>query len=159
MSYAFRPAGSCHCGAIQVDLTLSRPPGELRLRACQCGFCGRRGARTISDPEGEATVRAAGPDSLTRYRFGLRTADYLLCAACGAYVAALQPDDPPIGVVNVGGLGVPEFDEREPEPVDYSGEGVEARLARRRSYWMPVTLLFASERAGARREPAGAGAR
>lgn len=141
---ALLPAGTCHCGAVQVDLMLSKPPAELRLRACQCDFCGRRGARTISDAEGTATIRAATPEALTRYRFGLRTADYLLCAACGTYVAALQPDDPPIGVVNVGGLGVPEFEERQPEPVDYGGETVEQRLARRRGYWMPITLDVSS---------------
>ena len=150
------PAGSCHCGAVQVDLTLSRPPAELRLRACQCEFCGRRGARTVSDPDGKATVRADRPESVTRYRFGLRTADYLLCASCGAYVAAIQPGQPPLAVVNVGGLGVPEFEGREAEPVDYAGETVEVRIARRRGYWMPVALRFASERAIA---PAFAGAR
>ncbi|MDB5591686.1 hypothetical protein [Enterovirga sp.] len=136
------PAGSCHCGAIQVDLRLSKAPSALRLRACQCGFCGRRGARTISDPDGLATVRAQGPDALIRYRFGLRTADYLLCAACGSYVAAVQGDEAPIGVVNVGGLGVPEFDDREPDPVDYAGETVEARLSRRRGYWMPLAIAY-----------------
>ena len=146
------PAGACHCGAVQVDLVLSRAPAELRLRACQCGFCRPRGARTISDQGGSATVRAERPEALIRYRFGLRTADYLLCAACGSYVAAVQPDEPSIGVVNVGGLGVPEFEGRSPEPVDYSGETVEARLARRRSYWMPVAFEFTSGGAADRRE-------
>lgn len=153
MTYALLPAGSCHCGAVQVDLTLSRPPAELRLRACGCGFCGGRGSRTISDPEGEATIRAESPNALIRYRFGLRTADYLLCVACGSYVAAVQPDDPPLAVINVGGLGVPEFEGREPEPVDYAGETVEARLARRRGYWMPVRLAFSAQ-GGALRRPA-----
>lgn len=139
-----RPAGACHCGAVQVDLVLSRAPSELRLRACQCGFCKPRGSRTIADPDGRATVRAASPLALKRYRFGLRTADYLLCAACGSYVAAVQPDVPPIGVVNVGGLAVPEFDGREAEPVDYAGETIEARLSRRRGYWMPISLVFSS---------------
>lgn len=153
MPHDLLPAGACHCGAVQVDLKLSRAPAELRLRSCQCEFCGRRGARTISDPDGQAIIRVEGPESLIRYRFGLRTADYLLCAACGSYVAAIQPDDPPIAVVNVGGLAVPEFDEREPEPVSYAGETVEARLQRRRSYWMPVTIAFTSAVATARSEP------
>ena len=140
MPLSLRPAGSCHCGAVQVDLDLSEPPAELRLRACQCDFCRPRGARTISDPGGLATIRVPGPQALIRYRFGLKTADYLLCAACGTYVAAMQPDPAPIGVVNVGGLGVPEFDGRDGEPVSYGGETVDARLARRRSYWMPVRI-------------------
>lgn len=140
------PAGSCHCGAVQVDLRLSRAPDELKLRACRCGFCTGRGARTISDTGGRAMIRCEGPESLIAYRFGLRTADYLLCRSCGTYVAAVQRDEPAIGVVNVGGLGVPEFQGREADPVDYGGETVEARIARRRGYWMPVAFAFTSHR-------------
>lgn len=140
MSLSLRPAGSCHCGAVQVDLELSGAPAEMRVRACQCEFCRPRGARTIADMGGSATIRVSGPKALTRYRFGLKTADYLLCAACGTYVAAVQLDDTPIGVVNVGGLGVPEFEGRDGEPVSYGGETVNARLARRRSYWMPIRI-------------------
>lgn len=127
------------------------------MRSCQCGFCRPRGARTISDPDGSATVRAPGPASLTRYRFGLRTADYLLCADCGSYIAAMQLDEPAIGVVNVGGLAVPEFDEHQAQPVDYSGETVERRLTRRRSYWMPIALEYTSPGAARAREFASSG--
>ena len=137
-----RPAGHCRCGAVQVGLELSRAPDELRLRACQCDFCRPRGVRTIADPEGRAVVRANGPGALNRYRFGLKLADYLHCASCGTYVAAVQPDDPPIAVVNVGGLLVPEFEGREAEPVTYANETPEARLARRRTYWMPIEIVY-----------------
>ena len=142
MTHVLRPAGHCHCGAVQVDLELSKAPDDLRLRACQCGFCRPRGVRTISDPGGRAIVRASHPGALNRYRFGLRLADYLLCAACGTYIAAIQPDEAPIGVVNVGGLGVPEFEGRAPDPVDYAGETGEDRLTRRRSYWMRIEIAY-----------------
>lgn len=142
MPHVLKPAGCCHCGAVQVDLELSRPPAGLTVRSCQCNFCRPRGARTIADPAGLATIRASGPDALTRYRFGLRTADYLLCASCGTYVAAVQPDEAPIAVVNVGGLGVPEFEALRSVDVEHVGETVEARAARRRSYWMPVAFAY-----------------
>lgn len=148
-AHLLRPAGRCHCGAIQLDLELSRAPDELRLRACQCGFCRPRGVRTIADPDGRAIVRADRPEALNRYRFGLRLADYLLCAACGTYVAAVQPDDPLIAVVNVGGLGVPEFEGRTADPVSYADETPEDRLARRRSYWMPIEIAYSAAGAGA----------
>ena len=141
-AHILRPAGHCHCGAVQVDLELSAAPEELRLRACQCSFCRPRGVKTIADPGGRAVVRASGPEALRRYRFGLRLADYLLCASCGTYVAAVQTDEQPIAVVNVGGLGVPEFEDRQAEPVDYANETPEARLARRRSYWMPIDIVY-----------------
>lgn len=138
---------------MQVDLELSQAPDDLRLRACQCGFCRPRGVRTISDPQGRAIVRASHPGALNRYRFGLRLADYLLCAACGTYIAAIQPDESPIGVVNVGGLGVPEFERRAPDTVDYGGETGEDRLARRRSYWMPIEIAYPAP-TGGRQSPA-----
>ena len=134
--------GNCHCGSIRVMMECSTSHEKLQVRACQCGFCRPRGVRTISDPEGRAIVRASHPGALNRYRFGLRLADYLLCAACGTYIAAIQPDEAPIGVVNVGGLGVPEFEGRSPDPVDYGGETGDDRLARRRSYWMPIEIAY-----------------
>lgn len=141
-AHILRPAGYCHCGAVQLDLELSRAPDELRLRACQCDFCRPRGVRTIADGGGRAVIRANDRGALNRYRFGLRLADYLLCAACGTYIAAVQPDDQPIAVVNVGGLRVPEFEGLEAEPVSYADETPEERLARRRSYWMPVEIIY-----------------
>lgn len=133
-------SGTCHCGAIRVALTLSKPAQDTYVRACQCSFCRRRGTRTIADPQGHATVTGE-PDRLIRYRFGLKTADYLLCAACGTYIAAVQSDaDRSIAVVNVGGLDIAEFRGRPGEPVTYDGETVEQRLVRRRTYWMPIDI-------------------
>ena len=42
--------GSCHCGAVHVQLDPGKPVAELALRACQCSFCRRQGSRTTSDP-------------------------------------------------------------------------------------------------------------
>ena len=46
------------------------------------------GTRAVADPNGRLTI-SAPPNGLNRYRFGLRTADYLICRSCGAYVAAV----------------------------------------------------------------------
>jgi hypothetical protein len=133
--------GRCHCAAVAVDLRLSKPPAVQRVRACQCGFCKSRGVRTIADAGGHAIIRPAGPDTLIRYRFDLKTADYLLCRICGTYIGAVQSEaGGAIGVINVGGLSVPDFEGRSGDPVSYDGEGVEQRRARRRTYWMPVVI-------------------
>ncbi len=50
-----RYEGSCHCGAIRLRLTLSWPPGEAPVRACDCSFCRAHGARTVTDPSGSVS--------------------------------------------------------------------------------------------------------
>lgn len=136
--------GSCHCGAISVVLSLSRPASEMRVRACQCGFCRPRGTRTVADAAGSALISAAVPEHLHRYRFGLKTADYLLCATCGGYIGAVQEEpEGLISVINVGGLDIPAFRDIKADPVSYDGESAAERLARRRTYWMPASIEFA----------------
>src|SRR5437764_12445531 len=81
--------GSCHCGAIAFTFETSRSPAVWQIRACQCGFCRRHAALTTSDPEGRVAFRIGKEDTLVRYRFGLRTADFLLCRNCGVYLGAV----------------------------------------------------------------------
>ncbi|MCL4767397.1 MAG: hypothetical protein KJZ80_14305 [Hyphomicrobiaceae bacterium] len=140
--------GSCHCGAISVVLSLPRPAPEMRLRSCQCGFCRPRGTRTVADPAGSAAIFMASPGQVRRYRFGLNTADYLLCATCGSYVGAVQEEaGGPISVINVGGLDIPGFRGLDADPVSYDGEAAADRVARRRTYWMPTTIILGSGQA------------
>jgi hypothetical protein len=142
--YSF--SGACHCGAIQVKLDLTRPAGETRVRACQCGFCRRHGTRTVADKDGLVAIRVASPAQLERYRFGHGSADYLICRTCGTYVAAIQHEAGRlISVVNVAGLDVEAFRGRAGEPVNYEGETAADRLARRRAYWMPAELEVADQ--------------
>jgi hypothetical protein len=133
--------GHCHCGAVRVTLETARPASDLPLRACQCGFCGTRGALTTADPHGRMSVGAA-PGAIRRYRFGLKITDFLLCAACGTYVAAVgEMDGRTLGVVNVLGTGLPGFEGRTPDPMNYDGEDVGGRQARREGRWMPAAVV------------------
>ena len=126
-----------------MSLALSKPAPEMRVRACQCGFCRPRGTRTIADAAGSAVISIRSAEDVQRYRFGLMTADYLLCATCGTYIAAVQEEAGGlISVVNVGGLDIPEFRGLTADPVSYDGEEIAGRLARRRTYWMPARLEF-----------------
>jgi len=133
--------GSCHCGAVAATLAASKPAAELRVRSCQCSFCRRHGTRTLSDPQGHALITTATPEALVRYRFGLQTADYLVCRTCGTYVAAVQDDGGrQIAVINAAGLDIEAFRGRAGEPVSYDGEAAADRRARRRTYWMPIQV-------------------
>ena len=62
--------GGCHCGNLRLTLRLSRPPQEVRLRACGCSFCRAHATRTTSDPQGAAEIWARDWDLVELYRFG-----------------------------------------------------------------------------------------
>jgi hypothetical protein len=136
--------GSCHCGSVRAALMPSIKPEGLPLRACQCGFCRRHGARTTSDPKGSLHLTAA-PGGFQRYRFGRRAVDALICRECGVYVGSfLSADGALIGTLNVAGLQLEGFEGREPIPIDYTDETDAERLARRKAKWTPTVLVEAS---------------
>ncbi len=132
--------GGCHCGAIEVRVRLTRPAAEVPVRSCACSFCRAHGTRTVSDPMGQADLRADW-QGVTKYRFGSHTADYLLCRRCGVYIGAVC--DTATGrrcVINTRCLrDRAAFTQQAVHP-DYDQETVEDRLARRARNWMPVTL-------------------
>jgi hypothetical protein len=78
--------------------------------------------------------------ALIRYRFGTRTADFLMCGQCGVYVGAqMEQAGRYYAIANLRTLD----GEGEPATVqamDYSHEDVEERRTRRVSRWTPVRL-------------------
>jgi hypothetical protein len=135
-------AGACHCGAIRATLSATKPAAELQVRACQCGFCTRHGAMTVSDPAGRATF-AIERAALTKYQFGTRSGTSLLCGRCGMYAGAILEDGGKVwSILNVRGLAIPEFAERVAEPVVYEGETPEVRIARRKAKWTPTEIRY-----------------
>lgn len=132
--------GACHCGAVRAAFeTVTKP----HLRFDGCSFCASRGVKSASDADGRLTLESSA--KLTRYRFGHKTADYLICPTCGTYVATSM-DGPrgPVGVINVVGLQIPELRD-EPAPLaSLDGETPEERIARRLSRWTPMILTEAA---------------
>jgi len=129
--------GSCHCGAISAEYETHAP---VRLRHDGCGFCSSRGVKSASDPNGRLTV--VSRRKLTRYRFGHKTADFLICPECGTYVAT-QMTGPRglVGVINVVGLAIPELKDEPATLASLEGESVEERVQRRLARWTPMTLV------------------
>ena len=128
-------SGHCHCGALRFSFESAVP---LAPRACQCGFCRRHGARTVSDPAGSA-VLTLGAETL-RYRFGSTTTDFLLCARCGIYVgAAARIDGADFVTLNLNAFDDPRL-ELAATPVSYDGEDAAAKAARRRAHWTPLAF-------------------
>lgn len=134
-------AGSCHCGAIGFTYRTPTPTDRWALRACQCSFCRAHDALTTSEPTARIDFHASRPADLQRYRFGLRTADFLLCRRCGVYIGALiETDDGSYGIINVHALSQ-RLDPAAPaERADYEGEDAGARVHRRRMRWSPATF-------------------
>jgi len=132
--------GRCHCGAVRLRYESAVPPAETEVRACQCGFCRRHGSRAISDPSGRALIEAAA-SAVRPYRFGLGTADYLLCATCGVYLAAVMTEGGRAwSVVIVNVLDDAAAFARQPVAMDYGAEDEAGRRARRRAKWTPTEL-------------------
>ena len=132
--------GACHCGAVSARFESAIAPAEMEVRADQCGFCRRHGAKTVSDPDGRLAL-AFREAAVERYRFGTRSSDFIVCHTCGAYVAAVIEG---YGVLNVVGADIPIFAERAARPVSYEDESADVRLARRRERWTPLTLEIAA---------------
>jgi hypothetical protein len=135
-----RLTGACHCGAVTAAFETALDVAAIDVRADQCGFCRRHGAKTVSDPAGQLTLRFAERDVI-RYRFGSRLAEFLVCRHCGAYVAAVMER---FGVLNVVGADIGPLARRDARPVDYKRESAEERRDRRRERWTPTVVEAAA---------------
>lgn len=128
--------GACHCGVISAEYETDQP---VRLRQDGCGFCSSRGVKSASDPEGRLALTAA--KQLTRYRFGHKTADFLICPDCGTYVATyMESKRGPLGVLNVVGLNITALKNLPATLTILEGESNDERIARRVSRWTPMIL-------------------
>jgi hypothetical protein len=128
----------CHCGALTARFRTAIAPAEWGVRACQCSFCRSHGALATSDPGGLLEFRSANPTQVQRYRFGGRTADFLVCRECGVYVGVqMVSDKGRFGVLNVLTLR-PLLALPAAESMDYGAESPEGRRLRRESRWTPV---------------------
>ena len=92
---------SCHCGAVVLDVTLADPQEEARR--CDCSYCRRRAAATLTVREEDLRI-VRGEDVLTRYRFHSETAEHFFCSICGIYTHHRRRIDPRVFGVNFGAL-------------------------------------------------------
>jgi hypothetical protein len=79
-------------------------------------------------------------EGVSYYQFGTYRTDFLVCARCGVYVAAVLRDSPRMYAtvnVNTFDIALPQA----AEPVDYEGEASDQRVERRRTLWTPATLV------------------
>lgn len=134
--------GSCHCDSISLTLQAPRSPDQCPLNTCQCTFCRKHNARTFSDPSAKCEVTINSIENLRCYRFGLSTAEVILCGNCGVYVCMVLRDREKAWTT-VNAMCLDNFGEWT-GPVSermYDGESKEERTERRKARWCPTTLV------------------
>jgi hypothetical protein len=135
MNYKHTFFGSCYCGNIKLELHSNKDESQLAPRTCSCPFCTRHGASYISDPEGQLRLKYDDPSIVSRFRFGHKTADFIICAKCGVLMTALSETEGSLrAVINVKPMLDHHFT-AAPVITDFEGETVEERLARRARNW------------------------
>ena len=73
---------TCHCRAVELDVTLSEPISNARR--CDCDFCTKRGAAVVfAGPKDVAVVK--GADDLSLYLWGTRQTQHYFCKHCGIF--------------------------------------------------------------------------
>ena len=133
--------GGCHCGALRVCFVPSIPPEQVPLRQCACSFCRRHGATTATDPAGRLAIDVVDLAEAVRYRFGPRTADFLLCGRCGVYVAAvMETEGGTVATLNINVLKERAAFTAQPESISYEGESAQHRRLRRAKHWTLTTV-------------------
>ena len=138
MSFRYTYPGSCHCRNIEIRLESDKTAPELGLRTDTCSFCNKHHALYTSDPHGALYIAVREADLVERYRFGTKTADFLLCQACGVFLAAYMPEHA-LAVINVNALEArAAFLANELQVANLDAETLEQRLARRKARWTPV---------------------
>lgn len=106
---------TCHCGAVELALTL--PDGIPAPHRCDCSFCRRRAAPTISVPLADLEV-TKGADNLSLYTWNTGTAQHFFCKICGIYTHHQRRSNPNEYGVNFGSIEGQNPAEHEPIPWD-----------------------------------------
>ena len=134
--------GGCHCGDVTVEFETGVAAGDLVVRACQCSFCRKHGARAVSDPQGRLTVTLKGDGAATRYQFEPKTAEFVVCRTCGGYVCALlEADGASYATLNINVLDERAAFSDVDQPVSYDAETPEDRITRRINAWTPARVV------------------
>jgi len=92
-----------------------------------------------SDPAGSVTFELSDPARVRRYRFGQKTAEFLVCGECGVFVAAvINTAGNSYAVINVRVLVDVSLNLSSATTMSFGAEHPEQRMERRLRNWTPV---------------------
>ena len=130
-------SGSCHCGNISFALDWQPDPVEIPARACGCSFCVKHGGVWTSCPAGRLRITVRKPQSVSRYEFGTRTAQFHICRDCGIVpVVTSLIEGRLYAVVSVNAFDNVDDSKLDRKPASFDGESEGDRLARRQRHWI-----------------------
>jgi hypothetical protein len=116
----------------------------MPARECGCTFCRKHAGAWTSHPDSELEVTLEDETAVSRYEFGTGTAEFYVCARCGAVPVAISDIDRRLyAVVNVNTLEGIEALSLERKPTDFEGEDAGGRLDRRKRNWIPNVRVTA----------------
>jgi hypothetical protein len=140
-----RIEGKCHCGNINFALHWPGAGAEIPVRVCGCTFCTKHGGAWTSHRDAELMVEVRDETLVSKYRFGTSTADFYVCARCGAVPFVTSAIDAHIyAVVNVNTFEGIERSSLVQTTTNFDGEGTGDRLERRRRNWIRTVQISTS---------------
>ena len=136
--------GGCHCGNLRYVFSTSQASRDWSVRRCTCSYCLRLAARYTSGADTSLEVAVQDSTTLARYEFATRTAEFFRCGKCGVMIfAGCELADRRFAVLNVNTLDNSSELDLNVVDMDFDGEQVGDRLARRRRNWIPdVSIRF-----------------
>jgi hypothetical protein len=97
--------------------------------------------RTVADTSGHFILSADNWPLVELYRFGSRTADYMVCRHCGVYVTAIcETAAGTRAFVSINCLDDRAAFTQPPNATNYDGETEPMRLSHGAINWMPATV-------------------
>lgn len=138
--------GKCHCGNVRYRLNWPGDAGEIPVRACGCTFCTKHGGAWTSHRESELVATVRDASLISKYSFGTGTADFYVCARCGAVPFVISViEDHPYAVVNVNTFEGVDPARLVRTATNFDGEDTGGRLERRKLNWIRSVRIATPE--------------
>lgn len=130
--------GACHCRNIRYTLKWPGPVEDLPARRCGCTFCQKHGGSWTSHRDAELNATVSDSSTVSKYKFGTKTATFYVCSICGAAPFVVSEIEGQLyAVVNVNTFDGIDASSLSSSPTNFDGEDTGSRLDRRKKNWIP----------------------
>ena len=113
-------AGSCHCGAVRYEVTMTPPEKAV---ACNCSHCTRAGWLLAFVPA-ESFKLLSGKDQLQEYLFNKRHIHHQFCRTCGIHPFSSATDKNGKPTVSINLRSLEEIDPSKLQVQTFDGKSL-----------------------------------